>query len=67
MRVHLDGQLWAKATGKTLEIKQATIFRLGANRSGGNKWDGDLDEFRVYDRILLDSQIESPLLRMPRK
>ena len=51
MRIYLDGALWHSDTGKTRTMTGINSFSLGA------AYDGILDDFRVYNRVLSAAEI----------
>ncbi|MFP6886301.1 MAG: LamG domain-containing protein, partial [Opitutales bacterium] len=62
MEMHRNGSLWQSGTGKTLPLpsSQVTSFRIGAFRTGAaHFWHGKLDDLRIYDRVLTESEIQT--------
>lgn len=57
MNIYKDGVLWLNGTGLTREVGIVNTFKIGANRNGGNGWPGKIDEFRVWDVELSQTEI----------
>jgi|GEM_PF-1561034 len=47
MAIYLNGELWAKATGKTRAYTPVTSFGLGSAANGASGYRGRMDEVRV--------------------
>ena len=52
IQVYIDGTLQAAGTGPTGTRSAPTGIRLGALQSGGNYFQGDMDEVRLYSYVL---------------
>ncbi|MCB9225082.1 MAG: LamG-like jellyroll fold domain-containing protein [Crocinitomicaceae bacterium] len=57
MNIYKDGTLWLNGTGKDRAIGIVNSFKIGANRNEGNGWPGKIDEFRVWDVELSQTEI----------
>ncbi|MFZ1705579.1 MAG: LamG-like jellyroll fold domain-containing protein [Saprospiraceae bacterium] len=64
MKMYLNGSLWHSGTGKTKELNIAHFF-LGGSDSGGNLYNGDLDDFCVWDKELTGEEINHILYNSP--
>lgn len=62
MAIYLDGQLFHSGSGMTRSIDLDRL-NLGANQAGGNHYPGLIDEVRIYNKALLQSQIEQNMRR----
>jgi hypothetical protein len=65
--IYLDATLVAQAAGTIDNVFQH--YRLGANRTADNHFDGMVDDFRVYDKALTQTKIQAasgvPLEQFP--
>lgn len=52
MRIYLNGLPWASGSAKRKPMTGITKFRIGAFADGSNQYDGDLDEFAVWNTEL---------------
>ena len=59
MEIYLNGAPWLSGTGKTRTFTNITSFRIGATSSGGENYDGMIDDFAVFDRVLTDTEIQA--------
>lgn len=62
MKVYLNGQLWNSGTGMTRPMTGVTRFSLGSGlaAAGPNSfYNGMIDDFRIYSRVLSDGEILS--------
>ncbi|MBD3636858.1 MAG: T9SS type A sorting domain-containing protein [Crocinitomicaceae bacterium] len=59
MNIYKDGVLWLNGTGKDRLVGVVNTFKIGANRNEGNGWPGKMDEFRVWDVELSQTEISS--------
>jgi len=57
MKIFLNGSLWHSGTGLTRSYVDITTFKIGSEWNGNNSYDGMLDDFAVYDRVLTDDEI----------
>jgi len=57
MKVYLDGVLVTTATGMTESIPASTNLFIGSSIYGGVKWNGAIDDMRIYDSALSGDQI----------
>lgn len=53
MRIYLNGLPWALGSSKAKRMRGMTTFNIGAFGNGSNNYDGDVDEFAMWD-IALD-------------
>lgn len=56
MKIYLNGKLWHSGTGKRKPIDIAK-FVLGKSTSYGSNYKGSIDEFRVWDKALTETEI----------
>ena len=56
-KLFIDNNLVATATGSTLPLTAETTLRIGKSRYN-MYFNGSLDDFRFYDRVLFDSEID---------
>lgn len=52
MFIYKNGQLWHSGTGLNRSVGYIHRFILGANKDFGNKWKGQIDEFKVFKASL---------------
>jgi hypothetical protein len=57
MKIFLNGVLWHSGTGQTNTIDIQTL-KLAANKNSGNNWAGYIDEFRIFDAELAQTEIQ---------
>ena len=57
MKIYKDGVEWLSGTGLTRPVGIVNKFILGANKDGGNHWQGKIDEFRVWNIELAATDI----------
>ncbi|OIQ36721.1 MAG: hypothetical protein BM555_02135 [Crocinitomix sp. MedPE-SWsnd] len=57
MKIFLDGVEWLSGTDKDRAVGVVNAFKIGINRAEGNGWPGKIDEFRVWDVELAESDI----------
>ncbi|MCB1133165.1 MAG: LamG domain-containing protein, partial [Verrucomicrobiae bacterium] len=53
--LHVDGRLEASGTASTAARTAPPAIRIGGRQTGGNAFTGRLDEVRLHDRLLIDS------------
>ncbi len=58
MKIYLNGDLWHSGTGKTKPIN-ITDFRVGASVTWINKYYGAVNEFRIWDKEIPQSNIQA--------
>ncbi|MEB3122788.1 MAG: LamG-like jellyroll fold domain-containing protein [Snowella sp.] len=63
MKIYLNGRLWHSETGKTTILTQATKVRLGSQASGGNYYNGSLDELQIWNKARSEAEIQSDMNR----
>ena len=57
MNIYKDGTLWLNGVDKNRAVGIVNTFKIGANRDQANGWPGKMDEFRVWDVELSQSEI----------
>jgi len=59
MRMYLNGNSspWHSGTGKNRTYTNVTRFKIGADAGGGGNYDGMIDDFIVFNRVLTDAEI----------
>lgn len=57
MQIYLNGDLWHSGTGKTRKMSGVKSFKIGSNGNGGGNYDGLIDEFSIWNKVLTDEQI----------
>lgn len=64
MKIYLNGALWHSGTGKTkgLDIQK---FYLGGNQDGGLLYNGDLDDFCVWNKELTADEVAYIMMESP--
>ena len=59
MRMYLNGTLWHSGSGNTRTMEDIASFRISkSSPNGGNSYDGYLDEFRIWNKALTQTEIE---------
>ena len=58
MRIYRNGNLWHSGTNKSRTIGEIRHLRVAKNRSNGNPWTGKMDELRVWDKALTQTEIQ---------
>ncbi len=56
IKLYVDGELVSSDTGSTNSLNAETTLRIGKSRYNAY-FDGLMDDFRFYDRVLYDSEI----------
>lgn len=57
MKIYKDGSVWLSGTNKNREVGIINKFRIGSSVAGGYLWAGKIDEFRVWDVELGQTEI----------
>ena len=57
MKIYVDGVLEKSGTGGTQALTTPTKIRFGSLQTGMNFFSGQLDDIRIYNRVLTDSEI----------
>jgi len=66
MKIYLNGTLWHSVTGKTKSMNGIAKFVIGANAKGKNtNYDGWVDEFGVWNKVLSEQEIKSIMHKSP--
>ena len=66
MKIYKNGLLWHSGTGKSKSMKGIKTFRIGSNATGtANFYDGDLDEFSIWNKCLEDTDIKMLMMNAP--
>jgi len=52
MKIYLNGALWASGSSKAQPMAGITSFRIGSAGNGTSNYDGNIDEFSVWDTEL---------------
>lgn len=55
--IYLNGCLVSSSTGPLYNYDGTQFLRLGRWGGGGRHWNGEMDEVKIYDRALSDSEI----------
>ncbi|MEQ8702822.1 MAG: LamG-like jellyroll fold domain-containing protein [Phaeodactylibacter sp.] len=56
--LYVDGQLLDQGTPSNLDFDANFTFLLGSNNEGTNPFDGRMDNFRLYNKVLTPQEIE---------
>ncbi len=60
MKIYLNGQLWFNQGSRTRPLNGIKTFRIGSDGSGTtNFYDGFVDEFSIWDKVLSDTSIRA--------
>lgn len=62
MQIFFNGERWHYGTGKYSDLTEVIGFKIGAYFAGTTRYNGLVDEFRIYDRELDDLEIKSLFL-----
>lgn len=62
MKIFLNGVQWHQGGGRTRLMDDITTFNIGANGANGGNYDGGMDEFCVFNKALIASEIEELML-----
>lgn len=57
MKIMRDGVLWHSGTGLTLPVGYLHRLVIGSNRSLGNHWKGQIDEFQLFNVAVSEADI----------
>ena len=63
MKIYYNGQLWTSASGMTKPMSGVARFNVGSGFSAttpfgpSNFYNGMVDDFRIYNRVLTDNEI----------
>lgn len=57
MNIYLNGVLWLSGSGKDQLIDEITSFRIGGPADGSGRYDGYIDEFRIWSTDLSATEI----------
>lgn len=63
MHMYLNGSLFHSGTGLTRTMSGITSFRIAAPATSPGRYDGTIDEFRVWDAALTQSEIQNYLFK----
>ena len=58
MKIFLNGHLWTSSTGKTRAMKNIKTFHIGGGAAGTMLYDGNVDEFAVWNAELDSNTIK---------
>ncbi len=60
MVIYVNGTVFASGTGKTRSMSPITSFKIGGGASSelAGNYDGKIDEFRVWDKALTQTEIQ---------
>lgn len=66
MVVYVNGTVFASGTGKTRVMSPITTFKIGGNASNelSGNYEGKMDEFRIWDKELSQSEIQAYMYQM---
>ncbi len=59
MKIYLNGQLWHSGTGKSLSMAGIKKFTIGSGANLNMFYDGMIDEFRIWDKVLSQNEIQT--------
>ncbi|QQQ77416.1 LamG domain-containing protein [Saccharothrix sp. 6-C] len=65
LKLYVNG-VWAGTTPRSVEWNATGVLRIGQSKGGGvlgKEWIGALDEVRVHDRVLSDSEVLAEVRR----
>jgi hypothetical protein len=57
LELYVDGVWQATGTGNTNSLSSATSLRMGCRQTGGNYFQGNLDDVRIYSRALGSNEV----------
>ncbi len=63
MKIYLNGDLFHEGTEKTKEFDKIEKFKIASNANGYGRYDGSIDNFAVWNRVLSDIEIR-PAMRL---
>ncbi|AQQ71586.1 hypothetical protein SMSP2_01962 [Limihaloglobus sulfuriphilus] len=62
MKIYLNGRLWHSGSGMTLPLSGNTEFAIGSRLDGDGgeyyEYDGQIDDFRIFDKELTEQEIQ---------
>jgi len=58
-RLYENGTLLATKTGAVHSMQNLSLMNIGCNSTSGNKYDGLIDDFRIYDKALAQEEIQA--------
>jgi len=61
MKMYLNGVEWHSETGKSNGFDKIELFKIASNVSGFGKYDGSMDNFAVWNRVLTETEINSSM------
>ncbi|HPS56044.1 MAG TPA: GxGYxYP family putative glycoside hydrolase, partial [Sedimentisphaerales bacterium] len=56
-KIYIDDYLYASATGQTGSLANLVKFYIGQTYSGTNEMEGSIKDFRIYNKVLSNSEI----------
>lgn len=59
MKIFLNGNLWHSGTGMTRTMSGITSFKIGGQASAYGRYDGNIHDFRVWDKALDATTIQN--------
>jgi hypothetical protein len=59
LKVYLNGHLWCSGTAKTKLMKNIRNFKIGSFSNGTYNYDGNIDDFRVWNKELDSATIKN--------
>ena len=65
MEIYLNGELFHSGTNKDNPIEGIVKFNLGASANGNNRYNGRVDDFRIWSQALDGETIASWMNRQP--
>jgi hypothetical protein len=66
MAIYVNGRLDASLTGPKGTKSAPPMLRIGNRQTGGKAFDGELDDIRIYDRILETAELQDLATFAPR-
>lgn len=61
MKMYLNGELFHEGTGKTRAFDKIEKFRIASNINSYGKYDGSIDNFGVWNRVLSPTEIKAAM------
>lgn len=61
MKIYLNGEVFHEGTEKTKEFDKIDRFKIASNANGYGRYDGSIDNFAVWNRVLTPSEINSAM------
>lgn len=59
IRLYVDGELDGFGIGSTTSLSDSTYAYIAGANDGGQHWDGNIDDIRIYDSVLNAAEIRS--------